>query len=88
MRTKKEQGYRAGDHIHFLVTDEFQDVANEFMIYCKQNSINTSGAIRMAMAEWLERKMAREKRLMQLERGTPAMRDMAFSYEREVLKEV
>jgi hypothetical protein len=88
MRLKRNRLYRPGDQIHFIVTDDFEMVANEFATYCKSNSINTSGAIRMAISEWLERKTVREKRLAQLEGGSMPLRTMADNYERQVLKEV
>ena len=74
--------------MHFIVTEDFVEIANEFVIFCDKNSMNVSGVIRDAITEWLRKKQFMERRLEKLERGTSSMEDFATSYERDVLKEV
>lgn len=88
MRKRGKGSYTKGDQMHFIVTEDFVEVANEFVVFCERNSMNVSGVIRDAIQDWLRRKQYMEKRLEKLERGTSSMEDFAASYERDVLKEV
>lgn len=83
-----KRAYGRGDQIHFIVTEEFVDVANDFVAYCKSNSINTSGAMRAAIKDWLIKRKVDETRLQQLEHGTASLESIAEEYERKVLREV
>lgn len=87
---EKESGkkYSKGDQIHFIVTEDFVDTANEFVAYCKANSINASQAMRVAIADWLNLKILKEKKLEQLIHGTSSLQSIADEYERDVLKEL
>ncbi len=85
---KKGRSFKKGDQIHFIVTEDFMDTANEFVDYCKSNSVNTSEAMRAAITNWLHLRVAKEKRLAQLVHGTSALESIAKDYERDVLKEV
>ena len=86
-KTEKRQ-YSKGDQIHFIVTEDFVSIVNEFSVYCKKNSINASGAIRNAITVWLREKLIVEGKLEKLERGTSSLETFADAYEREVLREV
>lgn len=88
MRNGQRKHYSKGDQIHFIVTEDFVEVANEFVIFCDKNSMNVSRVIRDAIADWLNKKLILEKRLEKLEQGTSSMQDFADAYERDVLKEV
>jgi hypothetical protein len=88
MPKKQKKGFAKGDQMHFVITDNFVATANEFISYCDANAINASGAIRNAIADWLGKKLALEKRIEKLERGTSSLQELADSYERDVLKEV
>jgi len=88
MRKRGKGSYAKGDQIHFIVTEDFVDAANEFVLFCDRNHMNVSAVIRDAISEWLRKKQYMEKRLEKLERGTSSMEDFAAAYERDVLKEV
>ena len=88
MRDGQRKQYSKGDQIHFIVTEDFVDVANEFVIFCDKNAMNVSRVIRAAITEWLQKKQIMERRLEKLEQGTASMQDFADAYERDVLKEV
>ena len=88
MRDGQRKQYAKGDQIHFIVTEDFVDVANEFVFFCDKNSMNVSRAIRAAISEWLQKKRILEKRLEKLEHGTSSLETFADAYERDVLKEV
>ena len=83
-RGKKE--YQNGDQMHFIVTEDFREVANLFKKYCEANSINTSGAIRDAITQWLNERTAKDAFIKQMESGN-SLKVLADMYEREVLKE-
>ena len=85
---EKKKRFEKGNQIHFIVTEDFVDTANEFVTYCKSNSINTSEAMRAAIANWLHIRVVKEKKLEQLIRGTSTLESIADEYERNVLKEV
>ncbi|MFH0816285.1 MAG: hypothetical protein V1934_05670 [Methanobacteriota archaeon] len=87
MRSNGKGVYGAGDQLHFIVTEDFVETANEFMRFCRANSINTSAAIRTAMSDWLEKKTMRDKWTSQMDTDNPFMRSFAEEYERRVLKE-
>jgi hypothetical protein len=87
MRSNGKSKYRAGDQLHFVVTEDFEDTVNEFMRFCRANSINTSGAIRMAMSEWLEKKTMRDKWVSKMDSDNRFMQSFAEEYEKRVLKE-
>ncbi len=88
MEKKGTKKYNKGDQIHFIVTEEFIETANEFVTYCKTNSINASEAMRVAIGDWLSLKMLKEKKLQQLIHGTSSLQSIAEEYERDVLKEL
>ena len=88
MRDGQRKQYSKGDQIHFIVTEDFVDVANEFVIFCDKNAMNVSRVIRTAITEWLQKKQIMERRLEKLEQGTASMQDFADAYERDVLREV
>jgi ribosomal silencing factor RsfS len=88
MRDGQRKQYSKGDQIHFIVTEDFVEVANDFVIFCDKNAMNVSRVIRDAITEWLHKKQILEKRLEKLEHGTASMQDFADAYERDVLKEV
>ena len=52
MSKNRKKEYLPGDQMHFLVIGDFVKIANEFVDYCEENAINSSGAIRIAMTEW------------------------------------
>ena len=79
--------YKAGDQIHFIITDEFVDISNSFRLFCDNNNINFSGAIREAMVKWLKEKVTRERLVAQIEDG-PSMKMLSDMYERSIMKEV
>jgi len=87
MRSNGKIAYHAGDQLHFIVTEDFEETVNDFMKFCRANSINTSGAIRAAMAEWLDKKTMRDKWVSQMDKDNPFMQSFATEYERRVLKE-
>ena len=86
MPNNRKKSYTSGDQIHFIVTEDFVDIANEFATYCRENSINTSGAIRKAIEKWYVDKVAKERMYEQFEKGD-TLRKVAEVYEREVFKE-
>ncbi len=88
MEKKGNKKYSKGDQIHFIVTEDFVDTANEFITYCKANSINASEAMRVAISDWLSLKILKEKKLEQLIHGTSSLQSIAEEYERDVLKEL
>ena len=88
MRRNPGKKYRAGDQIHFIVTRDFVESVNEFALFCDENSINFSNAIRDAMVQWYNDRQAKERRNKSLEHGTSSLRGMAERYERDVLSEV
>jgi len=85
---EKKKSFSKGDQVHFIVTEDFVDTANEFVAYCKSNSINTSEAMRSAIANWLHIRIVKEKKLAQLIQGTSTLESIAEEYERNVLREV
>ena len=78
---------RRGTRYTLLSPMTSRGTANEFMKFCRLNSINSSGAIRLAITEWLDSKMMRDKKLSQLENGTHFMHAFAEDYEKKVLRE-
>jgi len=62
-----KKNYKPGDQIHFIVTEDFAETANDFKIYCESNSINTSAAMRNAIAEWLRNKSQEDAYIKQME---------------------
>jgi hypothetical protein len=85
---EKKKHFEKGDQVHFIVTEDFVDTANEFIAFCKSNSINTSEAIRAAISNWLHIRVVKEKKLAQLIHGTSKLESIADEYERDVLREV
>ena len=59
MNGKAPKHYKSGDQIHIAVTQNFEDVATEFFLFCKENHYNPSEVIRSCMESWL----AKQKRL-------------------------
>jgi hypothetical protein len=57
--------YRSGDQIHIAVTQNFEDTATEFFMFCNQNHYNPSEVIRSCMEQWLER----QKRIKEMMEG-------------------
>jgi len=53
--------YRPGDPIHFVVTQDFVEVANDFFTYCKERGYNPSEIIRQAIGEWYGREVSAQK---------------------------
>jgi len=88
MPERRSKEYSRGDQIHFIVTEDFVDTANQFADFCKSNSMNTSEAMRNAIFEWLRVKMMKERKLEQLIQGTSSLQSIADEYERSVLKEI
>ena len=88
MPERRTREYSRGDQIHFIVTEDFVDTVNQFVEYCKNNSINTSEAMRNAILEWLRIRMLKERKLEQLIQGTSSLQSIADEYERSVLKEI
>ena len=83
-----KKSYERGDQIHFIVTEDFVKTINDFVSHCKSNSINPSEAMRSAIAEWLQSKQMKERKLQQLVHGTASFESIAEEYERNVLREV
>ena len=84
---RKKESYTSGDQIHFIVTEDFVKTVNDFTSYCQKNSINFSGAIRLAIANWLIDKHTQEKAFEMMKEEAPDMRMIAEAYEREVFRE-
>jgi hypothetical protein len=59
---KTPKHYKSGDQIHIAVTQNFEDVATEFFLFCKENHYNPSEVIRSSMETWL----TRQKRLKEM----------------------
>lgn len=62
MNGKAPKHYKSGDQIHIAVTQNFEDVATEFFLFCKENHYNPSEVIRSCMETWL----AKQKRLKEM----------------------
>ena len=62
MNGKAPKQYKSGDQIHIAVTQNFEDVATEFFLFCKENHYNPSEVIRSSMESWL----VRQKRLKEM----------------------
>jgi hypothetical protein len=88
MNGGKKKTFTKGDQVHFIVTEDFVKTVNEFVAYCRDNSINTSAAMRMAITEWLRFRTERERKFEQLVQGTTSLKKIADDYERNVLREV
>jgi len=65
--TRGKKRYIAGDQIHFIVTEDFLETANEFRTYCEANFINSSGAIRNAITGWLGDRVQKDAYIEQIE---------------------
>ncbi len=55
MARPRKKEYKAGDQLHFIITEDFVDSANAFFGHCDEEMINASSAIRRSMEEWLYR---------------------------------
>lgn len=78
--------YDTGDQIHFIVTKGFCEDANEFAMFCDENSINLSTAIRTAMIEWMESKKKGDE--IRPREKDQVVKSLTRRYERDVMKEV
>lgn len=85
MGKRRRKHYSAGDQVNFIVTEDFVDDFNEFVLYCADNSVNTSGAMRKAIVEWLHERQSKKRALVPSDGGN--IRKIVDAYEREVLKE-
>lgn len=87
MRSNGKEQYTSGDQIHFIITADFEKTANDFMKFCRMNSINSSSAIRAAISDWLDSKITRDKKISEIDNGNHFMRAFAEDYEKKVLLE-
>lgn len=54
MARPRKSEYRAGDQLHFIITDDFVDTANAFFRHCDEHMLNPSAVVRKAMTLWLD----------------------------------
>ena len=55
MARPRKKEYKAGDQLHFIITEDFVKTANAFFGHCDEEMLNASSAIRRSMEEWLDR---------------------------------